>query len=154
MSLTATEFGPAERVYVENEWYDGPRAGIANLFGKPHRFVSQFDEEEDEYLGSFLVWPIGESELAIEQEQWRIFVSWNDAYEAGEVDTQSHPGHPGTNRRWDEIARMLNARRKSVPSGARRARAQMVSIKGVKRYSPFGPDYQLCWQLLGEQDDS
>ena len=31
-------FGPPERVYVENDWWDGPRGGIADIQGVPHRF--------------------------------------------------------------------------------------------------------------------
>jgi hypothetical protein len=148
MPPTATDYGAPERVYVENEWYDGPRAGVANLNGRPHRFVSQFDEEEDEYLGTFLVWPIDESELVLEQEQWQIFVRWNEQYEAGKASTESHPGHPGTNKRWDEINVMLKTLRESVPASARRAKAQMVCLEGQQRYGPSGPDYQLSWRLL------
>jgi hypothetical protein len=44
-----------ERVYLENDWYNEPRAGMADVFGKPRRFKSFFDEEEYQYLGSFLV---------------------------------------------------------------------------------------------------
>ena len=33
-------FGPAEHVYVENEWYDGPRAGIADVNGKPGEVIA------------------------------------------------------------------------------------------------------------------
>ena len=143
-----TEFGPPEHVYVENEWYDGPRAGVANIQGKPHRFVSQFDEAEDEYLGTFLVWPIGEPELALEQEQWRIFASWNGDYEAGKVGAESHPGHPGTNKRWDEIHSLLQASRESVPSNAVRAKAHLVHAERSQRYLPSGPSYRLSWRLL------
>ncbi|MEK8035045.1 hypothetical protein AACH06_29870 [Ideonella sp. DXS29W] len=102
-----TEFGPPEQVYVENKWYDGPRAGVADVQGKPHRFVSQYDEQEDEYLGTFLIWPIGEEDLLLEQEQWRIFVNWNEDYEAGKVGVESHPGQPGMSGRWDEIEAIL-----------------------------------------------
>ena len=69
-----TQFGPPETVYVENEWYDGPRAGIADVNGVPHRYVSLFDEVEDEYLDIFLIWPVDRQELDLEIEQWRIFV--------------------------------------------------------------------------------
>jgi len=55
--------GPFEHVFVETEWFDGPRAGIASVHGEPHRFLSLFDEGDDEYLGSFLVWPVGAEEL-------------------------------------------------------------------------------------------
>jgi hypothetical protein len=142
------EFGPPEHVYVENEWYDGPRAGVANVHGRPHRFVSQYDEEEDEYLGTFLIWPIAEQELSLEQEQWKIFVNWNEDYEAGKVGVESHPGHPGTNARWDEISTILKANRGSVPHDARLAKAQLVFAEGRQRYAPSGPRYQLSWSLL------
>ncbi len=116
--------------------------------GQPHRFVSQWDEEEAEYLGTFLVWPIVAEEVALEQEQWRIFVAWNERYEAGEVDTVTHPGHPGANERWDEIALQLAPRRETVPSGAKRATAQMVHLEREQRYAPSGPAYQLSWKVF------
>lgn len=141
-------YGPSEHVFVESEWYDGPRAGIASVNGQPHRFVSQWDEEEDEYLGTFLVWPVDAEELALEREQWCIFVAWNALYEAGEVDTASHPGHSGTNKRWDEIALQLSGRREAVPPGAKRAKAKVVHLEREHRYAPSGPAYQLSWRLL------
>jgi hypothetical protein len=63
-------FGPPERVYVENAWYDGPREGVADIGGVPHRFKSLFDDTEEEYFGSFLVWPIDRVSLEREIEQW------------------------------------------------------------------------------------
>jgi hypothetical protein len=141
-------YGPPEQVLVEHEWYDSPRTGIAIVNGQPHRFRSQWDEAEDEYLGSFLVWPVGEDELALEQEQWNIFVDWNDRHEAGEAEAASHPAQPGTNTRWDEIEVLLANHRESAPHSALRARAQMVHLERGSRYSPSGPAYQLAWELL------
>ena len=142
------EYGAPRRVHVENEWYDGPRAGVADFGGNPHRFLSQYDEQEDESMGTFLVWPIDDSELALEQEQWKIFVDWNEQYEAGLVGTGTHPAQPGTSKRWDEINALLATRRKSPPQGAKRAKAQMVPLNEQQRYAPSGPAYQLSWALL------
>ena len=139
--------GQPEHVYVENEWYDGPRAGVADINGQPHRFISQFDEEGDEYLGTFLVWPIGADELALESEQWTIFVAWNERYEAGAVSTETHPGYPGTNVRWDEIASKLRVVRESVPPNAKIAKAELVHIEREQRYAVSGPAYRLAWVL-------
>jgi hypothetical protein len=141
-------YGPFEHVLLETEWFDGPRAGIANVHGEPHRFLSLFDEGDDEYLGSFLVWPVGAEELALEQEQWLIFVAWNDRYEAGEVDIDTHPGHRGTNQRWDELTLLLEPARKAVPANARRAKANRIDLGERKRYERIGPAYQLSWALL------
>jgi hypothetical protein len=148
VSSLVAEYGAPERVYVENEWHDGPRAGVANIGGASHRFVSQWDEEEGEHLGTFLVWPIDEAELTLEQEQWQIFVKWNEEYEAGKVGTESHPGCPGTNKRWDAINSLLEPRRRSVPEGALRAKVQMVHLENQRRYASTGPAYQLAWRLL------
>ena len=87
------KYGPPEQVYVENDWYDGPRAGIADINEMPHRFKSLFDEEKDEDLGTYMVWPVDKNVLDLEIEQWRIFVEWNTLYESGQADTDSHPGH-------------------------------------------------------------
>lgn len=141
-------FGPPEQVYAENEWYDGPRAGIADVGGTPHRFRSQFDEAEDEYLGTYLVWPVEADTLGLEIEQWRIFVAWNDLYEAGASDVNAHPGNGGINQRWDEIQIQLQPAREYVPENAKRVRAKVEPMDQKYRYSHSGPSYRLCWCLL------
>ena len=57
------DFGPPEKVYVELEWYDGPRKGVADIGGVPHRFCSHFDENDDQPLGTFVVFPIDQTML-------------------------------------------------------------------------------------------
>lgn len=143
-----SEYGPPEHVYVENDWYDGPRSGVADVGGRPHRFVSQFDEAEEDDMGKFVLWPVDEEELLLEREQWNIFVSWNEHYEAGRWDVASHPGHGGIDRRWDELDAILKAVRARVPEGARYATARLVPIERAKRYAPSGPSYRLAWKLL------
>ena len=142
------KYGSPEMVYVENEWYDGPRAGIADINGLPHRFKSLFDEKEDEYLGTFLVWPIEKQAADLEIEQWKIFVEWNLLYEAGKASLDSHPGHGGRSKRWDELEVVLRASRSEVPADAKRALAQLTHIDGQARYESTGPGYMLAWSLL------
>lgn len=140
--------GAHERVYVENERHDGPRAGIADIDGVPHRFQSLFDHEEDEYASTFMVWPIDHATLALELEQWSIFVDWNTRFEAGEVDTDSHPGHGGLHARWDELDAMLTLGRSTIPVDAKRARARVAFIDRDLRYAHSGPDYTMCWHVM------
>lgn len=142
------EFGPFERVYVENDWHDGPRAGIADIDGVPHRFQSPFDEIADEYLSVYEVWPVSENELALEIEQWGIFVDWNRRYESGEADIETHPGSGGIDLRYDEIGAMLKALRKDAPLNVRRAKAQIKWVDRAHRYESSGPDYQMSWKLF------
>ncbi|RUO38636.1 hypothetical protein CWE13_03040 [Aliidiomarina shirensis] len=141
-------FGPPEKVYVENEWYDGPRLGVADVNGVPHRFKSLFDEEEDEYLSTYLVWPIEDQYLELEIEQWNIFVKWNSMYESGTVGADSHPGHGGIDKRYDEIQSYLMASRDTLPPTAKRAKAKFEHNDTVTRYSSSGPGYSLRWRLL------
>lgn len=110
------------------EWYDGPRAGIADINGMPHRFKSLFDEGEGEYLGTFMVWPVDKRVVDLEIEQWCIFVDSNALYESGHADTDSHPGHGGRNARLEEIESQLKQSRSNVPASAKRARAEVTRI--------------------------
>lgn len=141
-------FGPPERVYVENEWYGGPRSGIADIKGFPHRFKSYFDETEDEYQETFAVWPVEENTLRLEVEQWCIFVEWNVRSEAGELNSQTHPGIGGLDPRWDELERLLKNSRSSIPAHALTALAEYERIERASRYELSGPDYMLKWCVL------
>jgi hypothetical protein len=142
------EFGPFERVYVENDWYDGPREGIADIDGVPHRYQSLFDESEDEYLSTFEVWPVSQDELELEIEQWGIFVNWNMRYESGEVDTESHPAHGGRDLRWDQIVAALKVLRQDAPLNVRHAKAQIKPANKARRYEVSGPNYLMSWKFL------
>ena len=142
------KYGSPGRVYVENEWYNGPRAGVADINGVPHRFRSLFDETEDEYFGTFMIWPVNKQVLDLEIEQWSIFVDWNTLYEAGQADTDSHPGNGGCNASWDEIESLHTQSRCDVPISAKRARAELVNIDRAARYAPSGPCYMMSWSLL------
>ncbi len=142
------DYGPPERVYVENDWYDGSRAGIADVDGRPHRFKSIFDESAHEYLGIFAVWLIDDEQLGLEIEQWQIFVDWNARYEAGEAGVESHPGHGGVSSRWDELEKRLESSRATIPPDARRAVAQLVGIERSSSYEASGPSYMMRWKTL------
>ena len=70
-----------KRVIVELDWYDGVRAGIAEIAGVPHYFRAD-DYTQSPNNVTFLTWPIDVDTLTLEIEQWCIFVEWNDRYEA------------------------------------------------------------------------
>lgn len=141
-----SEFGPLEAVHVENLWYDGPREGIADIQGQPHRFVSQFEDDRENGLDTYLVWPAAADEFALEQEQWRIWLRWDAEHKAGRVGDDSHPGHPGNDARWDEIEALLKPRRE-VPATARRARARMEYREGDQPDEPIQL-YRMAWQFV------
>ena len=140
-------YGAPERVYVELEWYDGPRAGVADVDGEPHRFKSLFDERADDFSDLFEVWPIDPEALRLETAQWNLFVAWNDLFEAGATSTDSHPGQGGIDARWDELQSGLGAERVAVPAHARKARGKFVRSDRDRRYDASGPDYSMRWCL-------
>jgi hypothetical protein len=135
-----------ERVHVELDWYDGPRSGLADVDGIPHYFQAVHDylhpgEPDDEYF----VWPASDTAMALEHEQWGIFVDWNTRYEAGAATVDSHPGHGGINARYDELTSLL-APYRAAPPGARRLAAEWRPKDRTMRYDADGPDYLVRWR--------
>ncbi|MFF4424057.1 hypothetical protein ACFY04_25295 [Streptomyces sp. NPDC001549] len=134
--------GGFRRAYAEFEWYDGPRAGLADVDGRPHYFQGcDYDhaDESDEYL----VWPASEAAVVLEREQWAIFVRWNQRSEAGEAGPESHPGLGRVDARYDELNRLLAPHRQSA-EGARRLVGELAFDAG-DRYRADGPDYWFRW---------
>ncbi|QNP66157.1 hypothetical protein [Streptomyces genisteinicus] len=132
-----------ERVHVELEWYDGPRAGLADIGGRPHYFHS-----DDHALGhapdAYEVWPASGAAMELEREQWAIYARWNARREAGEAGPESHPGHGGVDARYDELESALAPHRR-VPEDARRLVAEHRLAAGPRRRDG-GPRYWLRWR--------
>jgi hypothetical protein len=127
-----------ERVHAELDWYDGPRAGVADVGGVPHYFraIHDYRHPDDVYH----VWPASPAALALEREQWVIFTEWNTRYEAATATPDSHPGHGAIDRRYDELTALL-APHRAVPPKARRLKAEWRHADRPQRYHPDGPDY-------------
>ncbi|VUD69427.1 hypothetical protein TDB9533_04796 [Thalassocella blandensis] len=136
-----------ERVYVESDWYDGPRSGIADFNGIPHRFISNFDDATG-YIETFNLFPILSEELELEIEQWIIFVEWNKKYEAGQTDTKTHPGRGGLSQRWDEIEDELKLQRETIPEDSFLAKATFPHNGQEGRYELAGPCYGVVWKNI------
>ncbi|MGW7611109.1 hypothetical protein ACWGKW_28355 [Streptomyces sp. NPDC054766] len=132
-----------ERAHVELEWYDGPRAGLADIGGKPHYFQSYdyaLADEADEYS----VWPASEAAVKWEREQWAIFARWDQRYLAGTVALESHPGEGGVDARYDELVLLL-APHRQAPDTAQRLVGELRFDAGA-RYRVDGLDYWFRWR--------
>jgi hypothetical protein len=137
--LIADGFG---HVYVELDWYDGPRDGLVDIDDVAHYFQCydvDFSRAPDEYF----VWPASEAPVALEREQWEIFARWNQRYEAGTAGVESHPGHGGIDARYDELTALLAPHRQK-PADARRLVAEW-RFDGGDRYRVDGVDYWVRW---------
>ena len=80
-----------DRVYTVNDYYDGPRLGIADVDGVPHIYEAEFDHSSDEYGDTFFVSPVDESLFALVLEDWEIWLRWDSAFKRGEASVESHP---------------------------------------------------------------
>lgn len=129
-----------ERVYAELEWYDGPRAGLADVGGKLHYFQGYDYDDADEYS----IWPASDAAVELEREQWAIFARWNERYEAGTVGPETHPGQGGIDARYDELDLLL-APYRQAPDGARRLVGE-VRFDAGDRYRVEGLDYWFRWR--------
>ncbi|KZB86143.1 GNAT family N-acetyltransferase [Amycolatopsis regifaucium] len=115
-----------EHVHVENDRYDGPQTGVADIDGVPRYFVrlNRFFDDGDE----FSVWPIDDESLALEQEAWRLYVA---AWDAGD--------HPPA--RLTELNALLEARNSTPPATARTMFAQWRHDERDVRHDENGPSY-------------
>ena len=92
-----------DRVYTVNDYYDGPRLGIADVDGVPHIYEAEFDDSSDEYGDTYFVSPVDESLLALVLEDWEIWLRWDSAFKRGAVSVESHPALPQDRERHEAL---------------------------------------------------
>jgi hypothetical protein len=96
-----------DKVYTVTDYYDGPRAGVAEFRGQPHYYECQFDETSDNWSDTFLLRPIDSETFKLALEDWDIWERWNVAREAEEVDLDTSPALPEERERHNQIAEVL-----------------------------------------------
>src|SRR3954462_14007265 len=96
-----------DHVLTINDYWDGPRRGIADVNGVPHIYESEFDHGADECSDTYLVSPIERSLLSIVLEDWEIWLRWHAAYQAGEVSLGTHPALPEDRERYETIQQAI-----------------------------------------------
>ncbi|MFJ4244768.1 hypothetical protein ACIP17_29685 [Streptomyces iakyrus] len=132
-----------ERAYTVLEWYDGPRKGLAVISGVPHYFEG-WDHDPADAADEYVVWPAGEPVVAMEREQWAIYVR----YEVSEAGREEHPANGGIHARFDELTSLLTPYRQA-PDGARRLVGE-VRLDDGDRYRPDGGDLWFRWRPVSE----
>ncbi|HXT86201.1 MAG TPA: hypothetical protein VN745_04180 [Verrucomicrobiae bacterium] len=96
-----------ERVYTVNEYYDGPRNGIADYRGEPHLYECIFDESKRNYSELFRLSPIDAQIFQMALEDWEIFRRWELPYHTGKIDATTHPALPNEKQRHQELQSVL-----------------------------------------------
>jgi hypothetical protein len=100
-----------EIVYTVTDYYDGPRAGIADFNGSPHYYECLFDDSKG-YLDIFQLSPIEHETFQLALEDWAIWRRWKRAYHEGLADQSTHPALPRERQRHEELQVILERRLK------------------------------------------
>ena len=137
-----------EAVHAVNDYWDGPREGVANLRGQPHHYKCVFSQEDDDWTDLFVLSPIDQDTFVLEMEAWGIWCRWITAFNEGRVDQSSHPALPEDRSRREAIQEQLEPRYAKVRStlkmrGLFRVRTDME--KGEDGRHPV----EVQWTLLG-----
>jgi len=114
----------ADRVFTINDYYDGPRLGIAELGGIPHIYEAEFDHSTDEYGDTYFLSPIDQQLLAFVMEDWAIWCRWDDAHKRGEAASETHPALQHERSRHEELKLLIGNSLKSDPSSRTRYRGK------------------------------
>lgn len=100
-----------EMVHTIDDWYDGARAGIADLQGKPHFYECRFDEAQDDWSELYLLKPIDDETFRLALEHWQIWKRWEVAFNEGRAALETHPALPEDRARHDELKSILEPKR-------------------------------------------
>jgi len=99
-----------EIVYTCTDWYDGPRAGIANYCGQPHLFASEWADGRELDSDTFLLSPAPMDVFELALEDWQIWRRWETAFHLGQINPDTHPALPEDLRRHEELTNLLEGR--------------------------------------------
>jgi hypothetical protein len=137
-----------ERVHTIWDYYDGPRSGIADYAGVPHYYLSEFDEEKDEYTDTFLLRQIDDATFQLILKQWKIWRIWELAFHSGQRDKSSHPALPGQDETYAQLGIEIRSEIDTLATDPVVARAVFRALpdqtelpKGVSR------ELQVEWTL-------
>lgn len=52
-----------EPVLTVHDWWDGPRAGVANFGGKPHLYISSWDDAAEDWSEVYTLAPLEPNQI-------------------------------------------------------------------------------------------
>jgi hypothetical protein len=113
-----------EIVHTVTDYYDGPRGGIADYFGKPHLYSCVWDESADDWSDVFLLQPVDDETFLLAMEDWAIWSRWEQAFHSGETAHATHPALPDERARHDQLSVILTPRLQVDPKRAVRVKGK------------------------------
>jgi hypothetical protein len=138
-----------ELVHTMEDYYDGPRRGIANFRGEPHLYESERDSALGNYSEVFRLSPVAPAVLEAALEDWAIWRRWEQAFHDGRVPQSTHPALPEDRARHEELARYLKANLRIDPKSFVRAVGEFHEVEQVEPgYAGWMP-LRVRWSLVG-----
>jgi hypothetical protein len=117
-----------DRILTINDYYDGPRLGIAEVNAVPHIYEAEFDYSADEYSNTYFVSPVDEGLLSLVLEDWAIWLRWHAAHGRNEVTLETHPALPAERERHEAIKMAIGDRLRSDPKKSKRMKAEFRNL--------------------------
>jgi hypothetical protein len=139
-----------ERVYTVDDYFDGPRSGVADYMGRPHHYACEWDKDADDYADTFALTEIESATLSRVLEQWTIWRQWELAFHRGAISQSTHPAIPGNHARYLELDAEIKVRVANITSPPTRARAEFRIDTKEQRDLPAGmmQALQVEWQTV------
>jgi hypothetical protein len=117
-----------DRVLTVNDYYDGPRLGVAEYNGVPHIYEAEFDHSTDEYGDTYFLSPIEPQLLDLVLEDWAIWLRWQAAHARGEVGLDSHPALPAEQDRHEQLKMLIGDQLRVDPKNRPYCRAEFSAL--------------------------
>jgi hypothetical protein len=106
-----------ERVYTDNEYYDGPIFGVADYEGAPHVYDVQWNSHTQRYGPQCRLAEIEPDLLALVLEEWEIWLRWQAAHRDGLTTQDTHPALPSERPRYETLKAEIGDRLEAKRSG-------------------------------------
>ena len=142
-----------ETVHTVTDFYDGPRAGIADFRGEPHYYQSAWDDLNSKWLDNFLLWPVREHVFALALEDWWIWLRWETAFHSGITTQSTHPALPAESTRHETLKAALAHERPPPPTECvLSGKSPSMPATAIQVHASFssipGPDGHRGWRGL------
>jgi hypothetical protein len=143
-----------ELVYTMTDFWDRPRAGVANFRGSPHVYQSTYadtDEGHEDDPDVCLLMPIDPETLRLALEAWAIWQRWETAFHRGQTTLETHPALPEDRERHRELKPLLDRQLAVDPERAVRAVGEFRRREDPNWNGIGWPRLEVRWTLVDER---
>jgi hypothetical protein len=126
-----------ERVHAVEEFWDGPRSGVADVGGEPHAFDSVFDEALDDWSDEFFLRPIDAPTLTRVVEAWRAVAEFEAMNLKRTPEGAWRPLASDAAKRYQEVLKEREELWQSIRPDGLSAFRMRGSFRGPRPYGPF-----------------